>query len=226
MLYLTSKEIAWIFVILIVIVVVGYVAGIVAAIRSRSFAASDAGRREEEQRLNDGWRIAFIQTGARPATGRIVVALLVGPIIVLFLIGALDLTANQSTSYLPGILMVGSLVAGVLLYLAGGLIVRRQRAGWTTVPARCTDQEIRRMIVVSENAAKREAWLCRIVCEFDHAGHSYRMTPIVHRKFARVTECDFPSEQEAGDFLRARVSSAGHCQVRVDPTNPLEGELC
>jgi hypothetical protein len=82
------------------------------------------------------------------------------------------------------------------------------------------------MIAVSENAAKREAWLCRIVCEFDHAGHSYRMTPIVHRKFARVTECDFPSEQEAGDFLRARVSSAGHCQVRVDPTNPLEGELC
>ena len=94
------------------------------------------------------------------------------------------------------------------------------------IPARCTDREIRKRIGGEENAAKREGWLCRVVCEFDHDGQNYRATPIVRRKFARVAECDFPSVQEAERFLQDRISPVGDCRLRVNPGNPLEAELC
>jgi hypothetical protein len=222
-----SNPLTWLISLFILIVAISSVYALLQFFRSRSPAVRLAKQQQKAIRLNEGWRIALIPTGdfnqAPPSS--MLLVLLSGPIIILFLVGfELEINDEAGSSYLPGIFMVGSMAAlGILIYLRGrGL--KRQRARWVVVPARCADLEIRQ---VSGNDFNDGAnWLCRLVCEFDHNGQHYRITPVAHRRFSRADECGFPSQGEAQAFLSSKVATDGTCSVRINPNDPLQGELC
>jgi hypothetical protein len=223
--HLFSNPLAWLIAAFIAITFIGYLYLLLGHFRSRSPDVRLAQRQAEERRLNEGWRIPLISTGtdqSLPSTRS--KTLWGGPIILLLLVGFLLEVNDDGNSYLPGILIVSALLAIGLLIFFRGQAIKRQRAGWIVVPARCTDREIRQ--VATNDFNDQATWLCRLVCEFDHNGQHYRITPIAHRRFSRADECDFPTQEQAQAFLSSKVATDGGCSVRINPNNPLQGELC
>ena len=229
MAHLSSNEIFWLFVFFIVLMAIASLYSLFAAFRPRSPAELQAERDERERKLNEGWRIPLITIGNGGDAGMAtkLTGLLVGPLIIVFLVGFMFEVADQEgTSYLPGILMISPILAGLLLIGLRAFIAKRRRAGWIAVRARCTDRDIRKTFVGDPSTSRQRGWQCRIVCEFDHAGQNHRITPNVRWKFLLNREADFPLKPDVEEFLDSKISPEGHCQLRVNPKNPLQGELC
>jgi hypothetical protein len=94
---------------------------------------------------------------------------------------------------------------------------------WDIAPARCVDRELRRVPMGRfstgvETGGRYSTWVCRILCQYEYQGKSYRVTP-------RISWSTFKSEASAREFLEVRISSEGGCRLRVDPNNPLRTEL-
>ena len=104
----------------------------------------DIGTTEE---LADGWRIELVETGAtpegppRPRWMKPVARVLVFS----FLVGVVLLMADQGAiaSYLPGIVLCGSMFGLIAIIVVRAMSVKWSRAGWVKVAARCVDHEFR-----------------------------------------------------------------------------------
>ena len=81
--------------------------------------------------------------------------------------------------------------------------------------AKCLDREIRQ--VCSPHGHGGKTWAFRLLCEFELAGQTYRVTPDYWTTFS--------SETSVASFLDQAVSPKGCCRLYVNPANPLQAEL-
>jgi hypothetical protein len=150
-----------------------------------------------------------------------------GVLILTFLLGVILLISDQAaiSSYVPGIVLCGSMFGLIAIILVRAKAVKRSRAGWVQVEARCIDHEFRLVPLQGGNANMSAGWVGRMVCEFEFGGTRYRTTPAVCWSNLRGREYDFSSERKAQGYFEKRVASDGSCVLRVNPHNPTDGML-
>jgi hypothetical protein len=188
---------------------------------------------------NAGWRIQMIPyedpahpakrswTGVSTWSGKAGIVPVLGP---LGFIGGLALAtfnADNKNHSIPkqtiwGLLLAVSSFAAI--FATAWFKNRAESRDWDVAPARCVDRELRRVRSEAAPATnvihsdRYSTWVWRILCEYEHQGRSYRVTP-------RISWSTFQSEAAAAEFLEVRISSDGTCRLRLDPNNPLKTEL-
>ena len=90
---------------------------------------------------------------------------------------------------------------------------RQKRSGWKIIEGRCLDSEFKEI-----NGNDGKTWACRILCEYEDAGKTYRVTPVVGWS-------TYTTEANAKKYLGERVSPNGKCRLAFNPKVPLETEL-
>jgi hypothetical protein len=150
-----------------------------------------------------------------------------GVLVLTFLLGVVLVVSDQASiaSYVPGIVLCGSMFGLIAICVVRAHEVKRSRAGWVQVAARCVDHEFRLVRLQGGNANSSAGWVGRMVCEFEFGGMRYRTTPAVCWSYLRGREYDFSSERRAEAFFKKHVGAEGSCVLRVNPQNPLEGML-
>lgn len=136
---------------------------------------------------------------------------------------------NNSPLSLIGILMfLGSI--GYLCWMGGGMVpimvavvglittmsgivhaAISMHNDWVRLEAQCVDRELKRF-----RQSRKPVWAYRLVCEFDFADETYRVTPNPSHLVA------FSTEQRLKKYLEDRIQPNGHCCLWVNPDNPLQ----
>jgi hypothetical protein len=93
---------------------------------------------------------------------------------------------------------------------------RTLKRNWRVAPARCVDRELQK--TRASRLCGGWTWIWRIVCEYEHMGAAYRVTPEVYWS-------SLSSEEAAQRLLAKRIAPDGGCRLRFDPANPLRTEL-
>ena len=139
--------------------------------------------------------------------------------IMVFLLGlALAVCNNQ---------VVGLALAGVGFAACCGSILHNSarakalRAKWPVVNARCTD----RQLLKKTDHEDGDFRLWQLVCEVNVDGKQYLIYPKVRWNDATQSETPFRDEKKAKQFIEQTFPADGQCKLRVNPVNPLEGEL-
>ncbi|HTW95499.1 MAG TPA: hypothetical protein VMD30_11925 [Tepidisphaeraceae bacterium] len=172
----------------------------------------------EASRANAGWRIPLITIDD---DGTLIAETNSGTALVLS-IGALAFIACTACLLVGNARLAIELFAAAVVIIVTALIlqairVRQTLGSWEITPAHCLDLEIRQVVIAVANRGRPYmGWVCRALCEFQHAGQTYRVTPVGNG----VGEKHFSSEDAAQKFMSAAVGSGGKCQLRVNPDNP------
>jgi hypothetical protein len=179
--------------------------------------------------VDDGWRIELVETGVNPdgPPRPRWMAPAAGVLVLTFLVGVALVMSDQAAvaNYVPGIVLCGSMFGLIAIIVVRAHAVKRSRAGWVQVDARCVDHEFRLVPLQGGNANLSAGWIGRMVCEFEFGGMRYRTTPAVCWSNLRGREYDFSSERGAQAFFDRHVTTGGSCVLRVNRQNPLEGML-
>lgn len=176
-------------------------------------------RQFQDKTENEGWRIRMIPYDDPNKPMMMNWGGIVGmvPIVGGFgFIGALGmLSYNPARFQKPGLILAG--VSFVTMLFGVWLKARREHQGWDIVPARCTDRELRK-VLVSTDSGSGWTWVWRIMCEYPYLGTLYHVTPQVYWS-------SFASEEAALKFLEERISPTGECTLRINTKNPFQTEL-
>lgn len=89
---------------------------------------------------------------------------------------------------------------------------------YVPVRARCIDREIIEYEDPDsiDSLIKTTYWAPRVLCEYEHDGHTHRVTPIIPRVTA------FATRQGVERFLAERIGPGQACTLWVNPDNPLQ----
>ncbi len=176
-----------------------------------------------EERLNAGWRIALI-----PIDGLGTIRGQVGSgLTLIWSLAGMSFIGGVACLLAGRINLAIGLIAAIPVIVAGLLFVRRIQVkqsltGWQVSPAQCVDREVRRVVVATRGQGRaRWGWMCRAICEFHHAGQTFRVTPIAQMRFLGG-EGWFFTEEAANVFLGRAIDQGGKCELRVNPNNPRE----
>ncbi|PWU10179.1 MAG: hypothetical protein C5B50_25960 [Verrucomicrobia bacterium] len=116
-------------------------------------------------------------------------------------------------------------LAGFVLGIIGHyLAARRIRKGWLLTDARCIKHLVRRASTSGAGAgsgAGGDAYSCIAICEYEHSGVKYRVTPLI----TAMGTVSFPSAEAAELHLKKRISPDGTCKLQFNPENPLQAVL-
>ena len=86
--------------------------------------------------------------------------------------------------------------------------------GWKRIEAQCVDREIK--AYEKEPGEMTSSWGYRLVCAFRFDGKEYKVTP-EPSNFG-----NFTSKQRVEKYLNGKIDANGHCQLWVNPRNPLQ----
>jgi hypothetical protein len=89
-----------------------------------------------------------------------------------------------------------------------------KQGGWVQLTARCIDREIQERHYPGKGNVKI-VWECRLLCEFNHDGTEYRVTPEISHI------AGFQSQDTAQKYLTERIRPDGTSSLWIDPRNPL-----
>jgi hypothetical protein len=176
--------------------------------------------------LNAGWRIALIPIDDN---GTIRGQMDSGFTLVMSL-GGLCFIGGVACLLLQKINLGAGLIAATPIVVVGVLMARRMQvkrniAGWQVILAQCVDRELRHVVIAQGRRGRpKQGWMWRAVCEFKHAGQTFRVTPIVRMR-SLGGEGWFATEDAANDFLSKAIDPGSKCQLRVNPNNPRETAL-
>ena len=187
-------------------------------------------RRFQAERLDAGWRIKLtrpkdkLQMGE--VSGGIVPYLSIGGLVG-FLTGFCLLAFRRHGNIELGLTLTSAgMLSMILSIILNAQKLKAQGRSWEVVPARCIDCELRRVSFERRRAPGYSwRWMCRVECEFNFAGQTYRVTPKVNWSEVAQSESSFPSEEKAQSFLEKRIGPNGECRLRVNPSNPVQTEL-
>jgi hypothetical protein len=111
------------------------------------------------------------------------------------------------------ILAIG--LAGLMMIFIGRIYAAfNKQGGWLQLTARCIDREIQERHYPSKRNVKI-VWECRLLCEFNHDGTEYRVTP------ETSNIAGFQSQDLIQRYLNDRIRPDGTCKLWIDPGNPL-----
>jgi len=121
-------------------------------------------------------------------------------------------------------LVVGGFLAVLASTFLNAVLAKSKRAAWPVVNARCTERQLQTK-KFSNGEGSADGWLWRLVCEINHGGKRYVVSPKVHWTDLGQIDAPFWSKEKAQLFLSQKISPDGECKLRLNPDNPLEAEL-
>ena len=177
-------------------------------------------RKLQDQLRNAGWRIQHIPwqpegklevyNPGDPFTWLLIVAGCAA------FFGGVPLLSRSIVSTPSGI---GIMIGGILL-----LLLSRFTTGYTLyrkyirVDATCIDREIREYEDPESSGSliKNTFWTPRLLCQYNHNGQTFTVTPIIVKMIA------FGSEEAVNNFLADRIDDDRHCTLWINPDAPLQ----
>lgn len=113
-------------------------------------------------------------------------------------------------------LAVGICGGAAIVLLGRAYAAWHRRRGWFPVTATCLDRQVRDFWARSEPGQRRKVYEFRLLCEYEHQGTVYQVTPEYRRLFS------FRSLDSALNYLRKHIDDDGNCTLWVNPENPLQ----
>jgi hypothetical protein len=170
----------------------------------------------QDRLRNAGWRIQWIPwqepdkpevivpKNPLPLIG--VAIFVISPFLIGRRLGSITITEKE---------MIMIAVAGLAITMLGIISAAFQKqAGWKCIDAQCIDREI--VECERDPGEMTSTWAYRLVCVFTYEGKEYKVTP----ESSDLT--GFSSERQVQKYLDERIQPDGHCQLWINPQNPLQ----